>query len=983
MKQPLVRLSEKTANLGNYNLKYLHMISSSIDPFLSALEREGVRDRVHLWSYSVDIPGEMDVVLKSAQSKDEALEMLGCYYSLQFLHMNLRMVDLVKLELATSTERDLTSRKFMLEVGRMFRQLTRSYMHGLLSIFLKDVSYPEFVMLGVGTKSDQDDIDLGIVRRGGENPEGLNRAMGKLSNQMFKTATRLHFHLSEYVGDKSLTATIEEYEEVFDNNSYDFIIVNEMIGAATILGSKTMHEEFRERVTDRFYFDKNNRQNRFHEGFLRGILGEIRSVLSRPLSTYSINPKEDGLRPIRGLLSALKLVHGIDQVNAWDILDELRIRDTWRREQYDDIEKTLSFFELFRHLYQLLVAQDEDIAIREAPIEAMVAKIARMIGFEDKGMVPAEDFMLVLYYRFLEKSVSAIDILTGDLRKHLKDVSVLRPILSGSIHSDPDYKGNLAVDFVKASFFSENITYWEDFLVELDDRSGEFYRKFVRSFSELQKKMRGKVGSLYVSGVRHDPAPVLKFLTILAKRAETDEGKDLFSFLSSLMIEKMGELPDASDSFSMVSVSHPVVLNNFLSNLSWKQLEDFMDVIREKPALPDTAKYHRQLVALTNIHRQSSHFFRRHFHPLLNKYPVFIKSLYNNERLREISNGLYSDLTSLEPLDVLFARIGDYYDMEFVRVSLLVLAGTGSERTDAEFIEFSDRYTQLLYEFAMQDVHMAHGHPVQTHDLLAMYTAGGHAREQGFDDDYDMFFILDSSDAETIALCNRIVAKMNFHILKRGILPHHRFADHFGSYLVSFDQLVDHLSGTNDNVYVDLSQILGSRMLSGTRKLDKKLMKTIIEPLIFEKNREFVDYLYQETMMRHSNTDDSIRSNIKECPGGQRDIEMLLLIYKARHRLRDPLSRKMLENLKELAPEKAEDFDLIIKHMNFIRRLRDIYRLKVAAQDEIEKDSMGAVAESFGMESTPEAANILYDMFIESTDNAYITIRRLMDGVWD
>ena len=107
------------------------------------------------------------------------------------------------------------------------------------------------------------------------------------------------------------------------------------------------------------------------------------------------------------------------------------------------------------------------------------------------------------------------------------------------------------------------------------------------------------------------------------------------------------------------------------------------------------------------------------------------------------------------------------------------------------------------------------------------------------------------------------------------------------------------------------------------------------------------------------------------------------LIYKARHRLRDPLSRKMLENLKELSPEKADDFEMIIEHMNFIRRLRDIYRLKVAAQDEIEKDSMGAVAESFGMENTPEAANILYNMFIESTDSAYITIRRLMDGVWN
>ena len=101
MKEPLVRLSERTATLGNYHRKYLHVISSNIDKLTVALEQKGMRDQVHLWTYSLEVPGEMDTVLEVAGDTDEQLDFLGCYFGLQFLLTNLRMVDIIKLELAT------------------------------------------------------------------------------------------------------------------------------------------------------------------------------------------------------------------------------------------------------------------------------------------------------------------------------------------------------------------------------------------------------------------------------------------------------------------------------------------------------------------------------------------------------------------------------------------------------------------------------------------------------------------------------------------------------------------------------------------------------------------------------------------------------------------------------------------------------------------------------------------------------------------
>ncbi|UCE25390.1 MAG: hypothetical protein JSU74_04920, partial [Candidatus Zixiibacteriota bacterium] len=675
MKEPLVRLTEKTATLGNYYRKYLHVISANIDKLTAALEQQGMRDRVHLWSHSLEVPGEMDTVLQTARDDNEKLDFLGCYFGLQFLQMNLRMVDIIKLELATQSEKWRTSRRLMLEAGRMFRYLTKSYMERLLSIFLEGQKPPEFVMLGVGTRADQDDIDLGIIHQPPGDLQALNRAIGRLSSEMFKKSTRLHFHLSEHVGDYSLTATIDEYEEILEKGLYDFVIVTEMLGAATILGSYSLFEQFRSRVTNRFYHDTKLKENRFHEGYLRGILGEIRSLLTRPKPPESINPKDNGLRPIKSLLSAQKLVYGIEKTNAWNIIDELKSANPKRRPQYDDLEETLSFFEILRHLYQITVAQDEDIDLTEPGTEEMVAKIARTLGFEKKGVVSAKDFMLVNYYESLDRSMEAMDILTDDLRKHLHDVTIFRPIFSGDIHRKPGYRGNLAVDFIRASTFVKGITYWDDFQEELSGEDNPFYREFVDSFEQLPYKVRHKVAEGYVAGIEYDPSSVLRFLVILGRHAKTDKARSAFDIISHLFIEKLGKLANTTAAMAHMLYNCPDVLNSFLAMIEWESLTRFTKLAQRRPALPELLPVHKQVLALANLHYQSSHFFKQHFHQILNKYPVFIRNLYHNDKLKEITDGSYSDLTSVPSLGERIERLGDYYDLEFVRVSLLAMSG--------------------------------------------------------------------------------------------------------------------------------------------------------------------------------------------------------------------------------------------------------------------------------------------------------------------
>ncbi len=981
MKDPLTRLTEKTQALGNYNRKYLHIISTNINRLVDSLEKRDMRDRVHLFSYSLEIPGEMDTVMEVAPDTAAKLDFLGCYFSLQFLQMNLRMLDITKLELSTQPDRFAVSKRLMLEAGRMFRYLTKCYMERMLNIFLEDKYIPEYVMLGVGTRADQDDIDLGIIYRGEGDIEILNRAIGRLSMEMFKKATRLHFHLSEHVGSHNLAATIEEYEEILDKNIYDFVIITEMLGAANILGSYDLYEEFRKRVTSRFFYSLASKENRYHEGYLRGILGEINSLLTGVKPEAVINPKDEGLRPIKTLLSALKLVFNVDKVNAWDIIEGLRTKNPERLKQYNDLEQALSFLELFRHLYQIMVVQEEDINLNEEGIELSVARIAEIIGFEKKGVVSAKDFMLVNYYEHLGKSMKAIEILTADLVKHLHRISIFKPIFSLSSNTKIGYEGNLALDFAKSTRFFKGITYWDDFLEELKDEDSLFFDGFIESFTVLPERLAKRVANVYVSGTQYDTSAVLRFLVTLGKRANSDEAKKVFRLISRAFIEELTKLPDVSTSLSYIVNAYPGELNRFLALIDNDSLSKFTQLAKNKPAIAELAPIQKHLVALCNLHFQSSHFFKRHFFQTLNKNPKFIKNLYNNDLLKEITSGYYSDLTTLQTLKERYAQLGDYYDLEFVRISLMAMNGAPCEVTDAEFTEFCDNYTLTLYGYCQQEVHLTLGYSMHTHDHFALYATGGHAREQGFDDDYDMIVILDSDDNEKIDYCNKIVGKMNSEILKRGILPHHRFADHFGSYAISFAQMADYLSSEGEDIFIDQSQLLASRMLVGSGKLEHKLQQEIIIPLIFSRGKEYIEYMKNEMKSRHAVTEDGHCDDIKECRGGLRDIEMLLLIYKTKHKVRDPLSRKFLHWLIKTETEHSDKFQYVEQHLNFVKNLRDLYRLKVAAHNVISKEYLPPVAESMGYGDDEKACERLYREFLARTEKASAIMTKLIDAV--
>jgi hypothetical protein len=362
---------------------------------------------------------------------------------------------------------------------------------------------------------------------------------------------------------------------------------------------------------------------------------------------------------------------------------------------------------------------------------------------------------------------------------------------------------------------------------------------------------------------------------------------------------------------------------------------------------------------------------------VVQKYPEYIQYLDDTDNLGRIAKGLLARVDSLPTFAEKKKALGDYYDLEFLRVGLNTLQSTPIGTTNVQFTEFSDTYLQTLSDICKDAVDDQMDRKVETRDLLAVFVAGGHAREQAYDDDYDMFIVLNASDEAMRSYCNSIITRMNGDIVKRGTLPHYRFADHFGHYVTLVDEIDQFLSQDNPDSFIDKSQILGSRMVIGSTKFGKEFEERIIRPHIFDKSEEYIEQMIREIDCRHREADDCESGviNVKECRGGLRDIEMILLIYKARHGLREPINRKLMETLCEIEPHRKKEFEILGDDFDFLKSLRDVYRLTVSADDVLQTEYLEEAARILGFDGTESATAS------EQLISAYKTCASRVDGI--
>jgi hypothetical protein len=966
VRDQLAKLRERAGELGNHHRKFLGFVESHIEDLYARLEGRGRVGAVHLWTRADDVGAEMDTVLEVADGLESQLSCLGCYYSLQFLLMNLTAIDVLKIPLAEEYSRAVTYRPFMLHVGAQFRRLTASYMGRLLLLFLEGVQAPEYVICGVGTRSDQDDIDVGIITEGEGDTAGFNRAVGRLAAEMLRRACNLHFHLSEHVGDERYSASLAEYEALLGKEICDFVIISEMLGAAPMLGSRPLFERFVETITSR-YFHHPDRDNRHHEGYLRGILGEIRSLIRGPRRARAIHPKDDGLRMIKGLISAEKVIHGVREANAWQILDRLKEVDSARTAIYRELESCLDFLEIFRYLYQMLVVQEEEIRLDDPDARQGLVDVARLMGYDSLGVISASDRLLVHYYECVEGARSLVGGLVEDVRKHLASTSVFVRMIEDA--KDEEARGvpgkNFAVELIRETRFFRGTRYWDDFLVALEEDGGLLLRRFTKDIDRQPKRKRAALIEMYGELLNWDFVSNMTLVSILAKYHPEVVSRQLLSDVNSAFLRNLSRLACRGEPLVRFFHFYPDAMDRWLKSLGHDRQAQLLGMLDWDLCTEEMARAYSNLKYLIQIRCGSSRYFERCFDRVFEQRPEYLRGLDDWGKLEDVSKGVLGEIEQAETPDERFEKLGLFYDLEFFRVGLMTLAGVPVIETNGAFTEFSDTYLTTLFDVSRQEVNRTWGRSVATDDQLAIYVTGGHGRERAYDDDYDLVVVLDSDDPEILEYSRNVVRKMNAELAARGILPHHRFADYVGRFVVLKRELDEILGEDREDVFVDKSQILGARLVVGSSAFGRKFERELIQPYVLNRRDSYIKQMAGEIRSRHRQAREIDGElfhlpgeipgglDIKEGMGGLRDIEMICLICKAKYGLSVPVNLRFLDRVGKMDIGCREWVPVLKQGSNFLRSLRDVYRLTVAADNVVLLEYLGRPAAVLGFRSEP------------------------------
>jgi len=822
-----------------------------------------------------------------------------------------------------------------------------------MNIFLPLEERPEFVACAVGTRLHQDDVDLGIVDDGSEARGALNKAIGRMGNEMMKWTSVPDFYLSEHIGNEGYSASLEEYLQRLDDQILDFVSVSEILTAFPIIGSKSLFNRFRKQVHSRYYYSRRPTQE--HEGYLRGILAELESFLRWPRVPERMNPKDDMLRLVIGVNCAYRTIYRITEPDTWRSLREVASVAREHRGLFEVLERSYTFVETFRHLYQQFVAQEEEIDLTDAGQCDGLQHVALAMGYENLGVIWAWEHLAVDYLEHVKAGHEIVKALTPDIARHIRTHTVFRSWFDvKKVQEDGRDKMNLPVEFLHQVTYFEGIKYWDDILDALGAPDGVLLRRLVNDLKILNPTRRKDVLENYARWGHHTFHSLLRLLTILGENEAELETQEIFDTLNEAFLSSIEGTPDEIRRLSTLFVHYPALVHQYLTMLGDDQYARFIDKIAGEVWDAEVAVWRNQLLMLCDVHSKASRYFRRTIESVAKRHPEYLKHFSDPDKLGQIAKGILAEVMRLPSPEDKKRSLGLYYDVEFLRIGLSTLQGAPVPLVDAEFTEFSDLFLELLFNICKTEVDRERGRRILTHDHLALFVAGGHARGRALQDDYDLILLLNSDSESMYEYSNRIATRLNREITRRGIMPQYRLADRFGGYVTRFSELRRFLSGASpDDAYVEMAQLVGARLIVGSSRLEDAFYEKIVEKCVYKQKDKFVRLVAGEIASRHEyelQATGSGTCDIKECRGGLRDLEMAMLIWKVVYEIREPIGGQFWEVLAERNPDRSEEFENLMKSYQFLNRLRDLYRLSVAPVNVLDENEFHRPARIMGYE---------------------------------
>jgi len=929
----------EVARFGNHNRKFLFQLQRYGFEMAQLAREAGLT----LNQYP-DEP-EAEIERLRIHSGERAPYTLGAYFGLHYLKLNASTVLRLREEAGVTRDRYALYRHVLGNYERRLGLLVRALLPAYVTHFAGGASLPRYTVLNVGSFTDHEDIDVALVADAPKGDEGgLDGIVGHLSQEFFRRAVPLHFYLSEHLEQNRYWGSLSDYQQLLDVHLKDFVVVCQVLTATRLTGSRSLYRVVMQEVHRRYLSPEESTRHR--EGFLRGTLGELDVLLGqRDRSEDALNPKREVYRLIKLLVAAVRTIHGITHPTILTNLETLRQYDPEHEQEYRNLRRAFAFNEVFRYLYNLLVVPEDEIRLDRENVPETLSEIGLLMGFGRDARGPLQALLLT-YAEHLARSLQAGLALSHLLRDHLKEISLFRRLLAdGLTPVGPGSKRRgAALELLEDVKKDRSRIFWDD-IQEVIQESPETLVRFIDDLGRLPEEDREQAVRTYVLLMTSDLESLLELLVFLPGLRGRPRRREMARLFLEATLECLRAFSYKLRDYGKAVTDDPDLLARFIAAHPPEVADRLARILAEGASdrrFDRLILWHR---TLSVTEHERSKYFTRLLARVLDRLPEVKRLVGEPGRVRELVSEIHREAERAPTAPERRRLLGDAFDLEMLRLGLgTLLLGESPERY-LEYLQTVDGYLTEVLKTCMHEVQESR--PVFSRlnfpAGLSLYATGGNARGEGLGDDYDFVALIDSRAASAREFFNRSVGKLVAAISRHGLLAHNRFAENFNTYALTIDDLAVLLDNPGAEGFIDQSELVDARLVVGDQWTDGRLQREILGARVWDRADLFLSKMVEELQAHESfmsgRGDEGI--DVKQGPGGLRMINMVLLMAKARLRVREPLTAGALPLLSEAMPELAEDLEQLEQARRFIKRVRDAYRLGVAYSDVVLPELLG------------------------------------------
>ncbi|MGB3974914.1 MAG: hypothetical protein WBM02_07470 [bacterium] len=953
-------LSGGLERLSNHFKKYRHLVEQNIPELRQRLAERGMAGKVHLWRKSHNYKRQMLAVANVAESKEEMQRYIGTYFALQMLHLHFISIESLRREFGNDTDRIKVYRQILYRLRIQRRTLISTYLSMLIHVLYGDTRLDGIAISNVGMIMDQEDLDIAVFYSPGVDKAAWDAVIGQMAAEFFKYSSKMHFYLAELVATRSYLADVSDFQKFLAKDVSNFVLITELMASEYLFGDTRTMKSMEENIINKFFYDPKDRY--WHEAYLRGLMAEVQSRIQERIDLRWASPKNDALRLIHNSVSLLKSIYRVHEHGSRDTLDTLIIRDPGSKGLYLKLQDALNFCEMFQHVYQLLISIDDQFDTSDPVTIENLDIVAETMGFQALGPVRPGSRLMVHYY----EELSQLSILAGrvmeKVSEHLRKITVFNDLFQGNKPPELNIKWT---DSLIRNLFSVikqfwGIRYWDDVLILMGENNGRYLNQLVDSIEQLSSHRRLPVFRRLVDVIAFDMDSMVQMAVLFREYIRHPSTLDYPHEMNQWLLELIKNDPTRLDALIKLTLTNPETVTRFLAQLEHQQLSELERIVENiKYQDEDFISHQKKFVILCKVLTFSSNNYRRFFIKIVGKRPEIVTHIDDLRYLDRVRQLLWAELSDAESPEDLSERLTTFYQFGFSRCGLEAL----NRLDDLEsfyhmYHSFFRRYFRWLYRASQWTVESKNLYPFElaTQDEddqpIAIFCAGGYALEEAFENDIDLFVICERSDQVFLRYASSIVNGINRELNRQGVSTQHRFAEYFNSFVIPIQQLESRFDEPYETDFIEWSQLLNARLLVGSQSFDR-FIDNLLERKLFSNPARFIESLLAEIDDRQKDHRQIKNQpiNVKENPGGLRDIQLILQAALAFLGRRESDVWKTFEMLISKIPKLESEFKTLERNYRFFRTFKDLYYFSSSADDNIIFDRLLYISQKMGIKT--------------------------------